>query len=75
MPRHSCFAVGSHGCIKQKEDRKHFVDGLEQVIKRLKPKRIVVYGAAPASIFGKYRDQGIDILHFDSDFAVSRGKG
>ena len=56
-------------------NKKYFVYGLEQIIKRLEPKRIVLYGAAPDSIFGKYQDQGIDILHFDSDFAVSRGKG
>ncbi|MBO4913316.1 MAG: DUF4417 domain-containing protein [Butyrivibrio sp.] len=75
VPRHSCIAVGSHGCIKLIDDRKFFVDGLEQIIKRLEPQRIVVYGAAPDAIFGKYKNQGIEILHFDSDFAVTRGKG
>ncbi len=75
VPRYGCIATGSHGCIKLNEDRHYFFDGLEQVVERLSPRRIVVYGAAPDAIFEKYRAQGIEILQFDSDFAMSRGKG
>ncbi len=75
VPKHSCIAIGSHGCIKLNSDRKLFVEGLEHIVKKIEPQRIVVYGAVPDSIFEKYRSKGIDILHFASDFAVARGKG
>lgn len=62
-------AVGSHGVLKQKVDRQIFVDGLDVVVRRLKPTSIVVYGSAPDSIFEKYRSQGIRVIAFESDFS------
>jgi hypothetical protein len=54
------------------EDRAFFQEGLEYVVSTLRPKTIVVYGSAPDYIFEKYRNQGIAILQFDSEYAVSR---
>ena len=65
-------AIGSHGCIRIKEDRLFFEKGLEQVVNTLVPNCIVVYGSAPEYIFDKYRAMGIEVLQFDSDFSVSR---
>ena len=65
-------AVGSHGTLKQSTDRQLFIDGLGVIVKRLKPCAIVVYGRAPKDIFGKFRNQGIEIIQFDSSFACSR---
>lgn len=65
-------AVGTHGCIKRKEDKLFFKVGLAQLVKRLLPKTIIVYGAAPDSIFKPYRDMGIDIIAFESEFSKSR---
>ena len=57
--------------LKQPEDKDHFLAGLAVAVKRLKPSAMVVYGSAPDSVFGVYRDMGISIIQFDSDFAVS----
>jgi len=65
-------AVGTHGTLKNKIDRKIFSEGLEVVVARLNPKAIIVYGSAPDSIFIKYKKQGIAIYHFESDFSASR---
>ncbi len=65
-------SVGSHGCLKCKEDRKELAEGLEYIVKVLKPRTIVVYGAAPDAIFQKYKEMGIEILQFESDFSRSR---
>lgn len=54
VPTNSIIAVGSHGCIKNVEDKKYFIDGLDYVVKRLAPKTLVVYGTVPDSIFEKY---------------------
>ncbi len=67
-------AVGTHGCIKKKADRACFVAGLAQAVKILMPKTIIVYGAAPDSIFKPYKDMGIKIIVFESEFAKSRKK-
>ena len=64
-------AVGSHGCLKLKKDREVFSKGLDYAVRILTPKVIIVYGAAPDSIFDKYRDAGIRVLQFDSDFAIA----
>ena len=67
-------AIGSHGTIKLLEDRKIFAEGLDYVVKRLKPVAIVIYGSAPAYIFNKYRAMGISIHQFDSDISTSMKK-
>lgn len=65
-------AVGTHGCIKGKTDKEYFKLGLAELIKRLSPKTIIVYGAAPDDIFKKYKDIGINIIPFESEFSKSR---
>lgn len=65
-------AVDTHGCIKGKTDKEYFKLGLTELIKRLSPKTIIVYGAAPDDIFKKYKDIGINIIPFESEFSKSR---
>lgn len=65
-------AVGTHGCIKNRIDKDYFKDGLAEMVKRLSPKTIIVYGSVPDDIFKKYRDMGINILPFESEFSKSR---
>lgn len=72
IQKHGTIAVGSHGCIKLLSDRSYFIDGLEYVVGRLEPSTIVVYGATPDKIFAPYKEKGIDVLQFDSDFMKSR---
>ncbi len=64
-------AIGTHGTIKNRIDRKIFIDGLDVVVNHLNPKAIIVYGAAPDYIFKKYRDSGIEIYSFISDYGAS----
>ena len=77
IPHHSVIAVGTHGTLKNLEDRKIFITGLDVVVKLVKPVSIIVYGSCPNSIFQKYRDRGIKIYHFESEFgkAMSSLKG
>ncbi len=65
-------AVGTHGCIKRKEDKIFFKVGLARLVQRLSPKTIIVYGSAPDSIFKPYKDMGINIIAFESEFSKSR---
>ena len=74
IERGNVVAIGSYGCVKLAREREHFVEGLAYVVKTLEPKAIVVYGSAPDSIFAKYRNSGIEILQFDSEYALSHKK-
>ncbi len=74
VPRNSTIAVGSHGCIKITQEREFFQKGLTYAVERLKPQNIIVYGTAPASIFGQYQEAGINIIRFDSDCALAHRK-
>ena len=65
-------AIGTHGCIKNRIDKDYFKDGLAEMVKRLSPRTIIVYGSAPDDIFKKYRDMGINIMPFESEFSKSR---
>ena len=65
-------AVGTHGCIKRKEDKIFFKIGLARMVQRLSPKTIIVYGSVPDSIFKPYKDMGINIIAFESEFSKSR---
>ena len=65
-------AVGTHGCIKNRIDKDYFKDGLAEMVKRLSPRTIIVYGSAPDDIFKKYRDASINIMPFESEFSKSR---
>lgn len=68
----STIAVGSHGCIKGRVDRMYFKQGMEYIVHKLEPHRIIVYGKAPDDIFGTYQNAGIIICQYDSDYAISR---
>ena len=70
--KHGVIAVGSHGCIRLLSERKYFISGLKYVVDTLEPKTIVVYGATPDEVFAQYKEMGIEILQFDSDFMQSR---
>ena len=74
VPRNAAIAVGSHGCIKLLREREYFISGLEYVIKTLSPKTVIVYGTAPELVFGRYKDAGIVIMQFDSDFKAAHQK-
>ena len=69
VEKNKVVAIGTYGCIKTKIDREYFKKGLKELVTRLTPKTIIVYGAAPDSIFKPYKDKGIKIVSFDSEFS------
>lgn len=70
IEKNSTVAIGTHGCIKKIADRYYFIQGLERLVKELSPHTIIVYGATPNLLFEKYKEQGIQIIQFDSEFSV-----
>ncbi len=72
IEKNKTVAVGTHGCIKRKEDKLFFKVGLALMVQKLSPKTIIVYGATPDDIFKPYKDAGINIISFESEFSKSR---
>lgn len=62
----SNIAIGVLGQIRDKENKKMFLDGLKVAIDRIEPKRILVYGFVTKSnfseLFGYAKSKGIKII-------------
>mgnify|MGYP004505891173 FL=1 len=70
IPENSIVAIGTCGCSPRKLiDRKRFENGLYEMVKRLSPHTIIVYGSANYECFKKLKEQGIKIIDFPSQTA------
>lgn len=74
IERDGILAIGSHGCIKRTTDKQYFMRGLKEMVTRLSPHTIIVYGAAPVSVFKCCIDASIEIWQYDSVFCESHRK-
>lgn len=73
-PTRSSIAIGTHGCMRDVQNRQYLLQGLPYITERLHPRTIIVYGSAPDAIFDQYRSAGIQVIQFDSDYAATHRK-
>lgn len=66
IPKHSIVSIGTIGCIKEKVNWTFYQQGLDEMINRIEPKAILVYGSCPDKFFKKHKDNGIIIYQFES---------
>ncbi len=67
IEKDSIVAIGTVGGSPRKlEDRERFEQGLYEMVKRLKPHTIIVYGSANYPCFEKLREEGIRIIAYPS---------
>lgn len=57
VPKNSIVSVSTYGCIKSRENKQYFKDGLSAMIEELSPQVVLVYGGMPDSIFGYFKNQ------------------
>ena len=57
VPKHSIVSIGTYGCIKSKENKIYFAEGLEAMLEELEPEVVLVYGGMPDSIFENVKDR------------------
>ena len=50
-PKHSIVSVGTYGCVKSKEAKFYFREGMLAMLDELEPEVVLVYGAMPRQIF------------------------
>jgi hypothetical protein len=67
-------AVGTLGGLKNPINRKYFFSGFNELLKRIQPDTIIIYGATPDRIKSQCSITGINILQFDCQFDVSHNK-
>ena len=51
VPKHSIVSVGTYGCVKSKEAKRYFREGLIAMLDELEPEVVLVYGSMPRQIF------------------------
>lgn len=71
-PHSSAIGIGTHGCLRSREDRELFKKGLRFVVSELHPSCIIIYGALPKDISEILEEARISAVHFESEFALSR---
>ncbi len=57
IPKDSTIAIGTHGFIKETQEKWEWYYYLDRVVKELRPKNIVVYGHLSAEIFKDFMDK------------------
>lgn len=51
-PRHSCIAISSVGCMMNRRSKELFIDGYNEMMRRLEPEQIIFYGNVPEECKG-----------------------
>ena len=74
VEKHSIYAIGTYGCIKTKEDKFYFKEGLEELIKTLEPEVLLVYGGMPKDVFDDYR-KDTRFVHYPDWTTLKHGGG
>ena len=68
-------AVGTTGCTKNPEAREIFAKGLPELLRRVEPKALIVYGPFREDVFQPALNSGTIIKHFDSDTTLAKNRG
>ena len=72
IEKHSILAVGSHGLIKHPENRSIFINGFKEMLRRVEPSTLVIYGPY-TDVMKKLCDtNGVEVIHFDCEQIESR---
>ena len=59
--------ISTFGIIADGQDREYFKRGLAEMLHRLSPSTVLVYGQMPSNIFDQYQNNGVRFVHFDAD--------
>ena len=54
VPKHSVVSVSTYGCIKSRENKYYFKQGLKAMLEELQPLIVLVYGAMSKEVFGEF---------------------
>lgn len=63
--------VGSHGCSKRSGDKHLFEKGLKEMIKRIDPAVICIYGTVSSNVSQLIESNKIKLIVFESEFSLT----
>ena len=72
VPHESPISMGTHGCVRIREERELFKRGLLYVINEIRPPYIIFYGSVSTDIMEICSAENVTVLQFQSEFALSR---
>jgi len=72
LPKNSIVAIGTHGCVRRIDDRRYFNNSFMEMLDRINPKTVIVYGSASEKLFPPLFVCNIEIICFESEFSRSR---
>lgn len=64
LPTEATIAMGATGALATAEDRSVFAMYVEETVRRLRPKNIVVYGPAPEDVFRAALEAGSNVVSY-----------
>lgn len=64
-------AVGTAGCMREKESRRVFEKGFPVMLARLRPERIIVYGSAKNPMFSSVEEKGVEVKVFQTSISLA----
>ena len=70
VEKHSIVSVGTLGCIQGKENKYYFELGMNEMLNKLQPRVVIVYGRFPKEVFDKFKNR-THFIHFDSEYEES----
>ena len=75
IPKNQIVCVSTLGCIRSKEQKQCFSEGLDAMLHELTPSTVLVHGVMPDDVFGPYLDQ-VDFHRYPSHIeeVFSNGK-
>ena len=71
ISEHAMIAIGTNGFLRDRFFRQTTAEGVDFAIATIKPQIVLVYGGCPNKIFGKYIQQGIDVIPFKSQIKIA----
>ena len=71
IQKNDVVAIGTHGCIKRYDERIVFEAGFVEMIKRLTPKIVIVYGYANLDVFKWYESINGIVLRIPSEYELA----
>ena len=72
VEKHSVLAVGSHGLIKHPENRDIFMNGFKEMLRRVEPSTLVIYGPCTVEMNDLCEKFNTKIVHFDCEQIEAR---
>ncbi len=72
ISKHSTIAIGTHGQVKNPENRTILMNGFIEMIRRVEPSCLVIYGPLLIEMEEMCKERNIRIIHFDCEQVEAR---